>query len=166
MGRRLRNFVLLLIIPVVAAGAVAGTLYFRTQEPYRGYLEPEQFVDIPTGSSTRAIGERLVAGGVVRDQLTYRLGLALSGQARSLKAGEYRFDRPMSAIEVIGKIAKGDVYVVTATFPEGLTIAEVASIAEMHHLGSASAFRDAGSDPTPIHAVDPFARSLEGYLFP
>ena len=164
--RRLRNFALLLSIPLIAAGAVAGTLYFRTQELYRGYSEPEQFVDIPTGSSTRAIGERLVAGGVIRDQLTYRLSLALSGQARSLKAGEYKFDRPMSPADVIGKIAKGDVYVIMATFPEGLTIAEMASIAEMHRLGSAPAFREAASNPAPIHDVDPFARSLEGYLFP
>ena len=65
----------------------------------------------------------------------------MSGKGRQLKAGEYRFDRAMTPFEVIDKIARGDVYVIHVTFPEGLTIAEMAKIFESHGLGSAVVVR-------------------------
>src|SRR6185436_19619740 len=68
--------------------------------------------------------------------------------------------------EVIDKIARGDVYVVHVTFPEGLTIAEMAQIFESHGLGPAASFIQATRDPPPIRALDPKATDLEGYLFP
>jgi peptidoglycan lytic transglycosylase G len=67
---------------------------------------------------------------------------------------------------VIGKIARGDVYVIAITFPEGLTMSEMAAIADMHGVGPASAFTQAGKDPAAIRKVDPTAPDLEGYLFP
>lgn len=158
---------LILLIAVIVGAAVAvGWFYRRVGEPYRGYSGAEQFVEIPSGIGPRAIGERLIATGVVRDELTYRAALWLSGDATRLKAGEYRFDRPMTAAQVIDKIVRGDVYVVNVTFREGLTIGEMAKVFEAQGLGQASAFVDAARDPAPIRALDPAARDLEGYLFP
>jgi len=162
MKKLLLSFVLI----VTSAGVAGGWFYLRAQQPYRGYEGSEQFVEIPPGASSIAIGERLVAGGVVRDLPTYRLTLWLSGQGRRLKAGEYRFDHAMTPPEVIGKIARGEVFVVTLTFPEGLTIAEMARIFESHGLGPAAAFVEAAQDASLIHDLDPAARNLEGYLFP
>ena len=162
----MRKLAILVVIVVVAAGAAAAIVYERIQQPFQGFAGTEQFVDIPPGSSTKTIGDRLVAAGVVRDPLTYRLSMLISGRARTLKAGEYRFDRPMTPLDVIAKIARGDVYVIAITFPEGLTMAEMASIADMHGIGPASAFVEAAKDAAPIRSVDPIARDLEGYLFP
>ena len=162
----MKKLLLYLVLIVTGAGVAGGWFYLRAQEPYRGYEGSEQFVDIPPGASSFAIGERLVAGGVVRDLQTYRLTLWLSGQGRRLKAGEYRFDHAMTPREVIDKIARGDAFVVTLTFPEGLTIAEMAKIFESHGLGPAAAFVEAAQDAALIHDLDPAARNLEGYLFP
>ena len=161
--KRLAAIILLLL---VVAGAAAAVIYRRTGQPYRGYTGAEQFVDIPSGVGTKAIGDRLVAAGVIPDELTFRVALWLSGRARVLKAGEYRFDRPMTPLDVLAKIARGEVYVITVTFPEGLTIAEMSKIFETHLLGSAASFVDASADVSPIRAIDPMARDLEGYLFP
>jgi UPF0755 protein len=156
----------LVLLAAVAAGAAAAVIYLRTGQPYRGYSGPERFVDIPPGSSTRAIGDRLVDAGIVRDPFTYRLSIWLSGQGRTLKAGEYRFDQPMTPMEVIAKMARGDVYTIALTFPEGLTIPEMAAIVESHGLGEASTFIQAAKDNTLVHGLDPLAPDLEGYLFP
>ena len=78
----MRKVALLLFMVIVAAATAAATVYVRTQQSYRGYEGVEQFVDIPPGSSTKSIGDRLVEAGVVRDPLTYRLALLLSGRAR------------------------------------------------------------------------------------
>ena len=117
-------------------------------------------------SRFRAIGDRLVAAGVIRDAATYRTALWMSGAGRRLKAGEYRFDRAMTPFEAIGKVARGDVFVIGVTFPEGLTIAEMAKLYESHGLGAAQTFVKAAADPEPVREIDPAARDLEGYVFP
>jgi UPF0755 protein len=161
-----KRFLALLVVLVCAAGAAAAWVFAGTRRPYRAYTGEEQFVDIKPGTSTRAIGERLVEAGVVRDQVTFRLALWMSGRATHLKAGEYRFTEAATPGDVIGKLARGDVFVIPVTFPEGLTIAEMARIVEARGFGPASAFVEAARDGSLVHAVDPAARDLEGYLFP
>ena len=155
-----------LLLVLVGAAAAAGVMYMRVNQPYRGYEGTEQFVEIPQGTGSVPIGDRLVAAGVVRDPATFRIALWMSHQGRHLKAGEYRFDRAMTPFQIIDKIARGDVFVISVTFPEGQTIAEMAKIVEAHGLGTAAAFVQAAKDPAPIHALDPDAKDLEGYLFP
>jgi UPF0755 protein len=155
-----------LLLVVIAAGAAAAVLYMRVNRPYRGFEGSEQFVEIPQGTGSTPIGERLVAAGVIRDGITFRLALWLSNQGRHLKAGEYRFDRAMTPFEVVDKMARGDVFVVSMTFPEGLTVAEMSKIFESHGLGTAAAFVQAAHDPSPINGLDPAAKDLEGDLFP
>ena len=162
--KRLIAFLVLLI--VCAAGAAAAWVYVGTRQPYRGYSGNEVFVDIRPGTGTRAIGERLVEAGVVRDRLTFRAALWLSGRASRLQAGEYRFAEPTTPLDVIGKLARGEVFVVPVTVPEGLTIREIAKIVEAKGFGTADAFVEAAADATPVRAFDPAARDLEGYLFP
>ena len=169
MGIRNSYTVAALLLVVLVAALVGGAAYVvseRTEAPFRGYVERERLVDIPTGTSTPGISQRLVTAGVVRDALTFRVALWLSGQARGLKAGEYRFDRPMSARDVIDMIARGDVYVVPITFREGLTIAETAEVFASSGFGTAEAFVAAATNPALIRDLDMDATDLEGYLFP
>jgi UPF0755 protein len=156
----------LLVLLLVTAGVAAGFIYMRVNQPYRGFEGAEQFVDIPPGVGSIAIGDRLIDAGVIRDRSTYRTAVWMSGKGRQLRAGEYRFDRAMTPFEVIDKIARGDVFVVHVTFREGLTMAEMAKIFEAEGLGEAAAFLQAATDPAPIREMDPAAKDLEGYLFP
>src|SRR5581483_490681 len=162
--KKLIGAVMLLL--VLAGGAAAVMVMRRAAEPYKGYAGEEQFVDIEPGSSTRAIGDSLISQGVVRDNLTFRVALWRTGDARSLKAGTYRFDTPMTAADVIRKIASGDTWVQRITFPEGLTMRDMARIFEQQKFGPASAFLQAAREPQPIATLDPSAPDLEGYLFP
>ena len=155
-----------LVLLVLVVGGALGFMYMRVNQPYRGWDGAEQFVEIPPGAGSVGIGDRLVDAGVIRDRSTYRTALWMTGQARHLKAGDYRFDRAMTPFEAIDKIARGDVYVINVTFPEGLTMMEMAKIFESHQLGSAASFIKAAKDPAPIRDLDPAANDLEGYLFP
>lgn len=157
-------FVLLLI--AASAGIAALVLYQRVDRPFKGYEGAEQFVELPQGASTRAIGEKLVEAGVVSGAFTFRLALWRSGVSRHLQAGEYRFDRPLSALDVARKIARGEVYLRPITFPEGLTIDDMAALFESHGFGTAASFSVAAADRSLIADLDPQARDLEGYLFP
>jgi UPF0755 protein len=156
-----------LFVVLAAALAVAGRFaYQRAHVPFKGYDAPEQFVDLPPGASTGAIGRRLIESGVVSDRWAFRIALWESGAARRLKAGEYRFDRPMTAREVIDRIARGDVYLRSITFAEGLTIKEMAAVFEGRGFGAAGDFAAAAGGASAIRDLDPEAETLEGYLFP
>jgi peptidoglycan lytic transglycosylase G len=159
----------LLIVFVMTLAAAAGFAVYalnRMEQPYKGYSESERFVDIPPGSGGAEIRRRLVDAGVVSDEWAFRAALLWTGQARGLKAGEFRFDRPMSVVEVIDKIVRGDVYTHPITFPEGLTIREMAAIYQESGFGTAAEFVKAAQDYSLINDLDPAARDLEGYLFP
>jgi UPF0755 protein len=153
-------------LATLAGGAAWWVMESRAREPFRGYETAEQFIEITSGMGPRAIARQLVTAGVVRDELTFRFALWRSGQARRLQAGEYRFDRPATAHDVIDRIARGDVYLVSITFREGLTIPEMAAVFEGAGFGTAGEFIDAARDPSPVKALDPQATDLEGYLFP
>lgn len=162
--KRLLGIVFLLA--VVAGAALAVWLYVGVNRPFKGYSASEQFVDIPQGEGSLAIARRLAAAGVVRDVNSFRVALWLSGTGRRLQAGEYRFDQPVSATQVADKIARGDVYVRPITFPEGLTITQMAALYESKGFGPAEEFATAARNAALIRAVDPEAKDLEGYLFP
>ncbi|MDR1989460.1 MAG: endolytic transglycosylase MltG [Acidobacteriaceae bacterium] len=162
----MKKLLAVLVLIVAMAAGVAWVLVQRVDQPFQGYTGGDVLVSIPPGSSTHTIGQSLVDAGVVRDDLTYRLTLWLTDDARRLKAGDYRFDRPMTPRDVLGKIARGDVDNVLVTFREGLTIAEMAVIAEEHGIGTSAEFVQAGQNASLVADLDPQARDLEGYLFP
>ena len=162
----MRRFLLFFVALVVLAG---GSLLWARQRlvtPYRGFAGAEQFVQIEPGMGVAAIASRLADSGVVPDRVTFRLAARLSGADRSLKAGEYRFAEPATPGAVVDRLVRGDVYARGVTFPEGLTIAEMAPLFERSGLGSAEDFLGAAADTSLIARVDDSARSLEGYLFP
>jgi UPF0755 protein len=166
MKRALTWFVVLLLLAAGGAALAGRTVWSRLHEPYKGYEGAEQFVTIPPGAGAGEIRSRLLEAKVVRDDFTLRAALRWTGSARALKAGEYRFDREMTAIEVVDKLANGDIYTRRITFPEGLTIAEMARLYESREFGSAQDFIAASRNASLIRDLDPEATDLEGYLFP
>jgi len=161
-----KRFALFVLLIVVGGAAIGAWFYLGVDRPFKGYDGPEQFVEIPSGSGTSAIGRRLADAGVIRDEISFKLALWLSGNARRLQAGEYRFDHAMTARQVADKIARGDVYVRPITFPEGLTAKQMAALYESKDFGEAQEFLDATKNAALVSAVDPAAKNLEGYLFP
>lgn len=155
-----------LIVVLLAAGACAAWLALGITRPFKGYTEPERFVEVPQGAGPSSIGRRLAGAGVIRDAFSFRFELARSGSGRRLQAGEYRFERPMTVKEVVAKIARGDVYLLPITFREGLTIKQMSELFEAKGFGPRSEFVAAAADARLAASLDPGARDLEGYLFP
>jgi len=166
MKRALRILLVLLVGVVIGGGWLAWRHLTLVNEPFRGFAAAEQFVEIAPGTGPQAIGRLLVDAGVVPDTLTWRIAVARSGAATRLKAGEYRFADAASPAQVIARLERGDVYLRTVTFREGLTIRQMAALYERAGLGAASEFVEASRQADLIRGLDPAARNLEGYLFP
>jgi UPF0755 protein len=161
MRTLLKLFVLAIVVAAVGAVAVR-----NLDQPYQGYTEPEIFVDVPQGLGVAAIGHRLVESGVIKSDWAFRLAVWRRGAARTLKAGEYRFAGQMRASDVVDRLVAGSVFLRPVTFPEGLTIADMAAVFESAGLGTKAMFTAAAKRGSLVHEVDATADDLEGYLFP
>lgn len=155
----MRGFVGFVLLLLVAAGVV-GYLAYAPYGPRQ-----ETFVEIAPGTSTEEIGAHLQAQGIVRNRFIFD-GLRLVKRG-TLKAGEYRFDHPTSAVDVYAKLERGEVYTVALTLPEGYNLFDIAQTVEAAKLGSGDAFLQAARrNVSLIQDLSPHASSLEGFLFP
>lgn len=154
-----------LLIVVLAAGGGAAWLAYQWHTPYRGYGGPAAVVNIPRGASTDQIAEKLARAGVVRSALAFDVWCRWR-RGTKLEAGEYRFDRPATPLQVFRQVAEGQVWVVNLTVPEGWTMFDIAEAVAGAGLASRRAFLRAARDPALIRNLAPTAPSLEGFLFP
>lgn len=157
----MRNIVWLFIIATLAG---AGWLAWALLAP----VTPtgQVFVMLRPGYSTRRIASELKSAGVIRSEEAFILWRYLRHR-RSLKAGEYLFDKPANTIDIQKRLRRGDVYFHTVVVPEGFTMFDIARAVEAAGLGPAADFlKVAQSDTTLISDIAPGASSLEGYLFP
>jgi UPF0755 protein len=154
------GFLLVLFLIALAVAGLAGWAIFTPFGP-----STETFVDIPTGSSTTHIARQLQSSGIIRNQFAFDLWRWV--RRGKLKAGEYRFDHPLPLTEVYERIARGEVYTVAVTVPEGASVFEVANRLEQAGISSREEFlNDQPRLASLVADIDPQAKTLEGYLFP
>jgi len=154
------NLLLLMVLAGLAAAGVAG---WMTLVPYGP--QSQTTVDVAPGSSATLIGRQLEEAGVIRSRYAFDLTRLI--ERGTLRAGEYRFSQPLPLIEVYERIARGDVFTIALTVPEGANCFDIAERAHAAGLGSSRAFLQAVVSQAGLVAdLDPGAKSLEGYLFP
>src|ERR1700719_3269941 len=157
----MRAFLILFFVAVLACGGWLAWALLEPVTPSR-----QTFVLLHPGYSTRRIAAELQSAGVIRSEDAFILWHYLHHR-RSLKAGEYLFDKPRNIVEVQSRLARGEVYFRTVVVPEGFTMFDIARAVEAAGLGPAQDFlKVAQSDTALIADLAPGAPSLEGYLFP
>ncbi|HLW80221.1 MAG TPA: endolytic transglycosylase MltG, partial [Terriglobia bacterium] len=141
-------------------------LYRELKLSYRGYSNTT-LIEIEPGTRAGEIAARLAERGVLAHRTPF-LALYALGRARhrSLKAGEYFFDRPLAPLDVYRKLVQGDVYLHAIVIPEGSDRFDMAEIFHREIGADPSAFLRVTSQPSAVYDLDLQARSLEGYLFP
>jgi UPF0755 protein len=170
--RLLKLLAALLLVGLCAAGAF-GYVAWRQLETFRATPHgsaDEKLVEIPTGSSPRAVVRALAKAGVLGDdELAWRqvrLQRWLKREARPFKAGEYAFAGPLTPEEVLERVYKGEIKLYRFTVPEGLRVEEIAEIVGKSGLASEQAVQLLARDPAVARALGVPFDSLEGYLFP
>jgi len=157
----LKKLIWLILIAIAAAGGWFAWAVLTPVEP-----APQTVVLLHPGYSTRRIAAELKSAGVIHSEEAFVLWRYVHHK-RSLKAGEYLFDKPANIIDIQRRLGRGDVYFHTVVVPEGYTMFDVARTIEAAGLGPADDFlKEAQSDTALISDLAPGARSLEGYLYP
>ncbi len=145
----------------------AGWFFWRAVgTPYKGYSEPKKRVEIRRGLRTSAILQQLQKEGVLRDEWIPLVYMKLVRGGDSLKAGVYQFDKPLSAVEVIDKLARGEVILASITIREGLDRFAIGKLFSAEGFGTEEEWKQITGEADLVRDIAPEADSLEGYLFP
>lgn len=160
----MRSLIRIFLFFALLAAVAGGYVLYRLNEPYRGFSEPV-FVEFPHGTSTSEMASVLASKGVVQDSWLF-LAARMVRRGAHLQAGEYRFEKPASALDVYGRIARGDIYYMELLIPEGFNMFDIAAAVEKLGTMKAQTFLAAARNPALIRDLDPKAETLEGYLFP
>ncbi len=86
----------------------------------------DRIITIDQHSGTQAVIARLTDAGIVRHRLALAIYLRITGRASNLKAGDYKFASPISPLQAIEKVRRGEVFIERVTIPEGYNRFEIA----------------------------------------
>lgn len=141
-------------------------LWRALTDPYKGYSGRAQQVEVRKGIRSATIIRHLQREGIVRDAYIPLIYLKLVRRGESLKAGIYEFNKPMTAVDVLEKLIRGDVILKSVTIREGLDRFAIGRLFAADGFGRALEWDQLTADPESIRDIAPEAPSLEGYLFP
>jgi UPF0755 protein len=156
---------LLLLLLVVAIGA-GGAWWLRSTLYTPVEHDADKVLIVQQGMGTQAIISKLNQLGIVRNPAALAFYLRATRQSGQLKAGVYKFDSPISPIQAIGKIQRGEVTYERVTIPEGFNRFDIAkTLAKVTGKATEEEFLRMMNDTSSIIKLAPQARNLEGYLF-
>src|SRR5499427_6543082 len=166
LTKRILLTVLLLLVAVPALFAL--WLYREMRSPV-AHAMANEYLEIPKRSTPEGIATKLAAEGVIRRRWPLLLYIKLTGSAKLIKAGEYRFPSPITPLGVLKKLEEGEQRLSRFTVIEGWTRWDIADamahMAELNLADKDEALKLIG-DTSGIRDLDPEAKNLEGYLFP
>jgi UPF0755 protein len=159
----------LFIIAILAVGGVSFWLYSSLTKPHQ-HEKTNQVIQIPKGSTPNEIIDKLNAEGILTAQFSTLIYLRTFGDASQLKAGEYQFASPITPLQILQELEKGEERTTKLTIPEGFTRFDIAGrIAEKFPQSPPmddKAILYLMDDVSLIRDFDPTAKNLEGYMYP
>jgi UPF0755 protein len=120
------HFILLktfLTLVVLAIAAVAGYAAWYVGTPVTVGNYPVE-VEIPRGAGFRAALVELERSGVTMRRYEFELLARAAGKVRNVKAGSYEISQPVTPIQLLDKLTRGDVTQAEVRLIEGWTFAQ------------------------------------------
>lgn len=161
-------FFLFIFVALITVG-VSFWIYKSINTPH-AHAKASQYIQIPKGATPNEIIGKLAAEDILAAELPTLVYLRSFGDASRLQAGEYQFASPITPLEVLKELEKGEERTTKLTIPEGFTRFDIARrIAEK--FPSTPPMDDKAilalmDDVSLIKDFDPTAKNLEGYMFP
>lgn len=134
------------------------------------HTKTSQYIQIAKGSNPNDVIDKLAAEGIISNASAVKNYLRFFGDASKIKAGEYQFASPISPMEVLKELEKGEERTTKITIPEGWTRFEIAKRIAANFPQTPPMDEKAVlylmDDVSLIKDLDPNAKNLEGYLYP
>ncbi|HJZ79204.1 MAG TPA: endolytic transglycosylase MltG [Pyrinomonadaceae bacterium] len=165
----IKRALLAILLLLLAAGGGFSFYFYRELHTPIAHGKANDYIEIPRRMTPDAIADKLLSEGVIRRTWPLLLYIKLTGSAKLIKAGEYRFPSPITPLGVLKKLEEGEQRLSRFTVIEGWTRWDIAdSLSHVPELklndsGEALKLMD---DVSLIRDLDPSATNLEGFLFP
>ena len=124
----IRKLLIAVVLLVFAALAVlGGTLWWvkRAMDSPHEHAKADAYISIEKGTAPAVVIGKLVSEGVIADGTPVMLYLRTWGDASKIKAGDYRFASPITPLQVLEELEKGEERVTRLTIPEGLSLIHI-----------------------------------------
>lgn len=153
----------LLAAALIAAACGGAALYYYAHRELPIAQSPVTF-ELRAGSSLKGVAARLAAAGVLDQPELFVILARLRGTATALKAGNYEFARPLTPLDLLHRITRGDVTQVAIRFVEGWTFSQIRTALREHPkvLAESAAL----AMPELLEKLDIAQPSPEGWFFP
>lgn len=114
----------LMVLGLLVLAGLASWMAWFTFRPLPLPETPYQFTIAP-GASLKKLALQLEGDGVLEGEARFRILGRVMGYAGRIQAGTYSLDRPLTPLELLGKIVRGEVIQGAVLFVEGWNIREI-----------------------------------------
>ena len=158
--RALRNLVLLVVLAAVLAGGWMYRFSTRALDPPQA---PFEFT-VRSGASVRSLARQLADQRLLAEPHSFWVLARVLGKEGAIQAGTYRIDRPLTPVELLDKLARGDVVLAEILFVEGTTFRQwLGQLAKQPRVRATLAGKDA-AEVGALLALG--GEAPEGWFFP
>ncbi len=158
-----------MVVAVVGISVLSYWMYSSLNAPHE-HAKAGDYIKIEKGTSPRDIVAKLAADGILPGELATLVYLKTVGDSGKLQAGEFQFASPITPLQVLKTLEKGEDRTIKLTIPEGFTRFDIAKrIAEKFPQTPPVDDREILAlmdDVTLIRDISPTAKNLEGYMYP
>jgi UPF0755 protein len=169
----LKRAIIAAVLLFIAAAAATAFWVRREMRRAHAHRAAEKIITIEANASTRSVVARLSREGVLAREWPALLWLKTVARDAKFKTGDYEFPSPVSPLEVIRKLTRGEVATRSITIPEGWNQFDIAAKLAQALPGmkqpppsGPQEVLELFKNTKLIADLDPQARTLEGYLFP
>lgn len=153
---------LILLTSLVGILVAGGLLWFGNQPLHIESLP--KLVNVPPGTHLKSLSVILEKEGVVPNARAFWLLGRMLGKGGTLKAGVYSLDKPLTPLELLAKIERGDIYQAMVRLIEGKNWREIQAVLAAQPL---LINESAGMGNVELmRAIGATERRIEGLLFP
>jgi len=167
---KLVKIIFILLAALVVIGAGMSYWLFNSINSPHDHDKADQFVVIEKGSTPKQIIGKLAEEGIIPSYTATLIYLRIFGDSSKLQAGEYQFASPITPLQVLKELEKGETQTTRLTIPEGFTRFDIAKrIAEKFPQNPPAddlAILTLMDDVSLIKDIAPTASNLEGYMYP
>lgn len=162
--KSIKRWLLQLMLMLFVGGALAlGWFAYYAYSDLKPARTPQQF-SLNAGSSLKGAAQQMADAGMLAEPALFVILARLLGKATSIKAGNYEVERPVTPLELLRKITKGDYTQDVITFVEGWTFRRMRKALDEH---PAIKHDTLGlSDTEVLRRLDLGEPSPEGWFFP
>lgn len=144
---------------------VFGVAGFLLNQP-PGNPSTVRLVDIPPGTTFNQVAHLLYDRQLIRAKWVFSILGRFQNLDRKIFPGEYELHAGMSTMEVLDKLAKGELVQHAVTIPEGYSVAQIAGVLSQKGLAKKDEVLQLNEDQLFIRSLHLSVPTLEGYLFP